>query len=280
MASKLDKYADLIIMLAMSSLIFVSIFIIPASPLRITLSLLLLLFNPGFALTTALFPDRDSLSRLERLGLSIGISTALLPLIGLILNYSPWGIRVETILISVTLLVVLCSSVALYRRNRVSREKHSVARFKPDLLRTPNTKWLDKFLFVSLVLFAVTTFGILLYAVVEPQSERKFTEFYILGPGGEAEKYPQEVTTGEPIALLIGAVNHEHTDVQYHVEIERDNSIEQIANLRLGYEDTWEQPYTFTLSEPGENRKVRFLLYKEGDSTPYRSLHLWITVRE
>jgi uncharacterized membrane protein len=29
-----------------------------------------------------------------------------------------------------------------------------------------------------------------------------------------------------------------------------------------------------------ENLKVEFLLYREGDEEPYRSLHLWVNIQE
>ncbi|HPC28222.1 MAG TPA: DUF1616 domain-containing protein, partial [Candidatus Methanomethylicus sp.] len=38
--------------------------------------------------------------------LSIGLSLALVPLTGLVLNYTPWGIRLDPIVVSLSLLTV------------------------------------------------------------------------------------------------------------------------------------------------------------------------------
>jgi uncharacterized membrane protein len=51
-------------------------------------------------LIEALYPRREDLESLERLALSIGLSLAIVPLIGLFLNYTPWGIRLAPITIS------------------------------------------------------------------------------------------------------------------------------------------------------------------------------------
>jgi uncharacterized membrane protein len=67
----------------------------PDNVLRIILGLPLVLFFPGFALITALFPRKESLSDIERLGLTFGLSLAVVPLIGLGLNYTPWGLRLN-----------------------------------------------------------------------------------------------------------------------------------------------------------------------------------------
>ncbi|MCK4222104.1 MAG: DUF1616 domain-containing protein, partial [Dehalococcoidia bacterium] len=57
-------------------------------PLRIVLGLPFLLFSPGYALIAALFPKKGSLDGIERIALSFGLSIAVVPLIGLILNYT------------------------------------------------------------------------------------------------------------------------------------------------------------------------------------------------
>jgi len=61
----------------------------PGTIFRIILGLPMVLFFPGYTLISALFPRKDSLSGVERLALSFGLSIAVVPLIGLILNYMP-----------------------------------------------------------------------------------------------------------------------------------------------------------------------------------------------
>ena len=73
------------------------------------------------SLIEALYPVESELSPLERVALSIGLSLALVPLVGLVLNYTPWGIRLTPILISLTILTVGLLAVASYRKYYVSR---------------------------------------------------------------------------------------------------------------------------------------------------------------
>jgi uncharacterized membrane protein len=63
------------------------------SPVRIILGLPLVLFLPGYALIAALFPRKDDLDGIERIALSFGLSIAISPLLGLGLNYTPFGLR-------------------------------------------------------------------------------------------------------------------------------------------------------------------------------------------
>jgi uncharacterized membrane protein len=77
---------------------------------------LLVLYVPGFTLIEALYPKADELERLERFGLSVGLSIALVPLVGLVLNYTPWGIRLDPSLTSLMLLVLVLGFMGVYRK--------------------------------------------------------------------------------------------------------------------------------------------------------------------
>ncbi|MEL9989875.1 MAG: DUF1616 domain-containing protein [Thermoproteus sp.] len=69
--------------------------------LRYVLGAFYVLFLPGYAVVEALYPRGDEISPLERLALSIGLSLAVVPLVGLLLNYSPWGIRLAPVAIAI-----------------------------------------------------------------------------------------------------------------------------------------------------------------------------------
>ena len=62
------------------------------------------LFIPGYCLIAALFPKNDDIGSSERIAFSTGLSIAIVPLIGLALNYTPFGIRLDPILITLTAL--------------------------------------------------------------------------------------------------------------------------------------------------------------------------------
>jgi uncharacterized membrane protein len=84
--------------------------------LRYVLGTLYVLYLPGFALVEALYPIEGDLKPLERLALSIGLSLAVVPLIGLVLNYTPWGIRLGPVIVSLALYTLGVSLIALARK--------------------------------------------------------------------------------------------------------------------------------------------------------------------
>jgi len=84
--------------------------------LRYILGTLYVLYLPGFALVEALYPSEGDLKPLERLALSIGLSLAVVPLIGLVLNYTPWGIRLDPVIVSLALYTLGVSLIALARK--------------------------------------------------------------------------------------------------------------------------------------------------------------------
>ncbi|AFK50861.1 membrane protein [Thermogladius calderae 1633] len=76
---------------------------------------LFVLFLPGYSLIRALYQSRE-LSPIEELALSIGLSLAIVPLVGLVLNYTPFGIRLTPVLTSLALLTTALSLLGLYRK--------------------------------------------------------------------------------------------------------------------------------------------------------------------
>lgn len=90
------------------------------SPVRIILGLPLVLFLPGYALIAALFPRKDDLDAIERVALSFGLSIAITPLLGLALNYTPFGIRLAPVLIVLSVFTISLAICAYVRRSRIT----------------------------------------------------------------------------------------------------------------------------------------------------------------
>jgi uncharacterized membrane protein len=138
---------------------------------------------------------------------------------------------------------------------------------------------LDRLSWLFLVLAAALS--LVLVPVLASNQQETFSEFYIdLTEFQDSPPWREALAPGEPITLIIGVANREHADVQYHIELVDPSGTEQVAAFALVHEETWEQSYTFTITQPGDDQKVEFLLYKDGDPEPYRSLHFWLTVRE
>jgi len=118
--------------LAASLLTVLMIYTLPSeSPLvalRWILGSVFVLFVPGYVTVQALFPRVEDLDGIERLMLSIGLSLALVPLIGLLLSYTPWGIRLDPIVISLTVFTVGLALGALFWRFRILGEMYEAKR--------------------------------------------------------------------------------------------------------------------------------------------------------
>ena len=84
--------------------------------LRYLLGSVFTLFIPGYATVEALYPKERELSQLERLALSIGLSIAIVPLLALILNYTPWGIRQKSVAALLTLYISIIGLTAAWRK--------------------------------------------------------------------------------------------------------------------------------------------------------------------
>jgi hypothetical protein len=94
----------------------------PLVALRWVLGSVFVLFIPGYVAVEALFPKGGELDMLERFALSIGLSLALVPLVGLLLNFTPWGIRLVPIMVSLFVLTIGLSLVGLARRFAISMD--------------------------------------------------------------------------------------------------------------------------------------------------------------
>jgi uncharacterized membrane protein len=271
---------DLAAIVGLSFLLVLTVYLLPLPALRIVLGGPFVLFFPGYIMTAALFPGRDDLEGLERLGLSLGLSIAIPPLMGLVLNYTPWGITMLSTLLSAISFIVGCSAIAYYRRRRLPLEERYALRLELDVAGWRSGGVLDRSLTVALAVSIFAALGTFFFVLAKPDVGERFTEFYVLGPYGEADDYPRWVLPGQLLNPIVGVINREHQDMNYRIRIEvGGQEVEQITDIHLAHDQKWVERVVFALQEPGDQQQLRFLLYREGQQEPYRSLHLWIDVQ-
>ena len=87
---------------------------VPLVYLRNFLGIVFVLFLPGFSLIKVIFPKKE-IDSIERTALSIGMSLALVPIMGLLLTYTPWGIRTTPLTISLLALTIVLATLAIIR---------------------------------------------------------------------------------------------------------------------------------------------------------------------
>lgn len=270
---------ELLLISILVVLLIIIITFFESSVLRIILGLPFVLFFPGYALVSALFPKRSALDSIERVALSFGLSIAVVAGIGIILNYTPWGITLYSVLASLSACILVISAIAWVRRWRLVDEERITISFSLSLRPWRGQNCADRILSVVLMVAIIGTVGIMGYAVSTPKAQERFTEFYVLGHEGKAGEYPDEVTVGEETVVIVGIVNHEREGMSYRLEITIDgNKGGGINQIALGREEKWEKEVSFTPSEVGEKQKVELVLYTDGQ--PYRRLHLWLNVKE
>ncbi|MCL0059461.1 DUF1616 domain-containing protein [Dehalococcoidia bacterium] len=113
---------DLILINIFSALLIGAISFFPDSSVRIILGVPFIFFFSGYVLISALFPQKKDLDIIERLALSFGLSIAIVSLIGLVLNHTPFGIRIYPFIFSLFLFIFLMSLLAMLGRRSVSRQ--------------------------------------------------------------------------------------------------------------------------------------------------------------
>lgn len=324
--------ADLAAILAFVVATNLAVFLpmIRETPLRIVVGLPFVLFVPGYTLITALFPEAGESPRedtdpaegseapdttsdrgidgIERVALSFGLSIAIVPLIGLVLNFTPWGIRLAPIMIATSGFTVISIAVAARRRWELPpdeqfrvpyREWYAAVRSE---LFEPETRT-DTILNILLIVSIVLAVGSVGYAVAVPKQGEQFTEFYLLTENETgalvADNYPTEFRPGEERALIIGIGNHQHESVNYTViaEIQRVDVVDNETQIRetrelrrfqptVAHNETWRRNHTVAPELTGERLRLQYLLYRGPPPTPlnrsgaYREVHLWVNVTE
>ena len=246
---------------------------------------------------------------IERAALSIGLSVAVVPLVGLVLNFTPLGIRLVPIVLVLSVLTLGITAFAARRRWELPPdERFSVpyrewaANARSELLR-PATRAdaaLNVLLVVSLLL-ATTSMG---YALFVPSEGEAFTEFYLLtendSGGLVAADYPRNFTQGEGKPLVVGIDNNEGEPIEYTVVVSLQR-VERVGNnttrvieerelrrfrAQVAPNETWRRSHTLRPTMSGDRLRVAYLLYR--GSVPddpdvanaYRELHLWINASD
>lgn len=286
----ITRYPVDILLCLLASIILLALVLFPVDDiLRIIFGLPFILFIPGYVLVFVLFPAKKTdrgIDTLERLALSFGLSIAVVPLIGLLLNYTPWGIRLQPILFTVFFFILIIGILGIYRWRKIDPEERFTIPLTITIPKQENK--IDQALTIILILAIIIVIASLIYVITVPKTGETFTEFYLLGSTGKAEGYPQNLTLNQTATLTIGIANHENKIINYTIEVWLINQT-TILNTQTGENTTqynqmwylntitttlphqkiniegpwvpqWTTNYTFAVDKPGEF-KLAFLLF-------------------
>lgn len=271
----------MILIWTVSTSLFVLIPFLNNTVIRTILGVPMVLFIPGYVLVSALFPKKDELETVPRIALSFGLSIAIIPLLGLLLNITS-GIRLVPILLALCAYTISLAIAAAYIREKLpEKERFSVSfdRLYEIVNGISSNSRTDRFLTVFLIFCLVLAMIITYSVIVTPRVGERFTEFYILDPSRKSDNYPLDLKNNSVAEITAGVVNHEYTSVNYTVQVKMVDSVLSNISLRLGHNETWEKNISFVPVKEGTDMKLEFLLFKEDNFTaPYRDLHLWVNV--
>ncbi|MBI4232830.1 MAG: DUF1616 domain-containing protein [Chloroflexi bacterium] len=248
--------------------------------LQVLLGLPFVLFWPGYAVVSALFPRKRELPGIERLILGVGVSIALTSLLGLALNFTPWGVRLTPILVAIAAVVVVAGAGAYLRRLPAAPEERVNLVIPWPRLRGLVTTPLNLAL-IALVGFSLVAFGVVVGVKLTQPVGEPFSEFYLLGPKGKAEEYPQQLFAGQSALVVVGIVNRERKDMEYLIKgfADGEGEVPLAGPIALGPGERWEEPVRFQLARSAERIRYDFRLYKAGFNEPSSILYLWVNVR-
>jgi uncharacterized membrane protein len=228
---------------------------------RLLAGIIYVVFVPGYALQAALLPWRKHLSTLDRIALSLGLSIAIMPILGLLLDGPFGGIFLAQSLAFLTAFTALCSLIAIAIRGRVSQDDED-----RETIGSLREWWQAQS--AARKVFAVSVpaaimLGIALAAglLIMPHPGERLTEFYLIGTNDAAINYPDRVTAGEPFTLRVGVANYEGSPQEYQIEVRANGSPFSSTNpFALEDGQSIQTDLAITLASPGTQTIDLYLL--------------------
>ena len=281
--------------------------------LRVALVMPLVLFLPGYVLLSSLFPSgragrvkrsfgtdtTDAAYELggpERVGLSVALSVAVVPLIAAAASFTPWGIRKNILIYGILGFTAVFTLVAFVRRVRVPFQE----RYSPSLpaMLFSSTRRADAdgqraLLNIVIVLSFLLVASTAAFAMINPPQGQEFSEIYVETNNISSDvdsAYQTAYPPGENSTLRVNVGNHEESRMSYTVVAvlqrvdgktvtEKQRLTEQAVTVPQG--KTKQVPLEIQPTLIGENLRIRLLLYKGDPSgTPYKTARLWVSVQE
>ncbi len=278
----------LVIIISFAGLAFISVPQLSDTVMRTGIETAIPLFVPGYSLIAAIYPGRTDITGFERVALSFGLSVAVVPLLAYGLNFTAWGLSVQSVAAALILFIVASTLIAYARRHALPLQ----ARFSLSLDTTaslvsslrPRIDRKARSGLVMLLAFSVLfSASALVYSLATPEPRENYTELYLLGPDGKMEGYPTNFTLGQAKPVTVGITNHENRDVNYSLVINLVNAASSStlysSHQTLASGQTIQKAIALTPDRAGNNMKMEFLLYLDNDfASPYRQTYLLVNV--
>ena len=251
--------------------------------INLVLSSMFILFFPGYILVSSLFVKDRELDLVERVTYAFLFSMIISGFVGLVLNFTSYGITLTPILVVLLLFNESMGVVTIYRRKKiywVTNSKGPVEILRDRYRSFQNKGKLDQIISLLMVLSLISMVLVLSYVMIVPKQQESFSDFYIAG----ATNRSIDLNLAQNATITVGISNHEHRVVSYSIEIYLINmtvgndttKIEHMyyldtltvtlddQNIQAGsnWTSQWESQYSFNCSLPG-TYKLWLILFKD-----------------
>jgi uncharacterized membrane protein len=272
-----------------------------ALPVRAIIGLIAILFAPGYAIVSALFPRKNThtepfteiraevvgvdgrVTIVERLLLSVALSVCLVPLLGLGLGLLQMEIQTSTTMEIVGSATVGLAIVALIRRRQVQSDD----RFDPKVIAFIRScfsqlRGVDSpVVFILLIGFVIAGAGIGA-AVLGAERGEDFTEFSVVAEDPEtgefvADQYPQNLTESASDRIHVEITNNEGEPMEYSVvvllqsfgEAGQIQEIETVSTFSTTLQpgESAREQLSADPDLTGDNLRLTYLLYVDSPPT-------------
>jgi uncharacterized membrane protein len=291
MKSVLRKNWDITIMIVV--FLFMILLLIWRNSIISYLCLLLILFIPGHMIVCIIFPKKERLDKIERPVLSFAISMVFISLLWIIYNFIQPNFKLDDITELALVSSIILAGVAFIVRNKIDHPYlpiNPIPTINHFILGIYKEKSSGKIPIIILITLIILTISSLSYVLTLPYNGETFTEFSIIG-AEEGNIYSKNLTMNENSSIILGLSNHEHSMINYSIEIWLVNmnynktptnivQLYYLDKIDVRLNNTEESPqsnnivqyetiYNFTIKLTGQY-KLWFILYKNTVPTlPY-----------
>lgn len=277
---------------------------------RVAVTIPLLLIAPGYAFLAALVPERKrsdeqngfyGLDLIERTTYSVVLSLILVPLLGVLLNFTSSGISLIPVSAVIGTFTLVTSGIGIYRwQSLPPSERYSlgVRRYLGSIRRDlfgvqSRYDYVLNVVFIAALLIAGGGIG---YGMIADAGSSGHSELFLATETEngtlQLSDYPTEFTRGEPRQLSVGLTNREGKQQSYalrlvleRVEHDRVSERSVIARYNTTLEDGEEWTKTTTVKPNMTGDRLRLKVEADMDesgpdvtNSPEYTNYLWITV--
>jgi uncharacterized membrane protein len=279
---------DLYLLAILALLGVASALLLPdGNPVRAIITIPLLIFLPGYALTSVLWPESrasgSGIGDIERIAIGIGLSIVIVSVAGLFLSFAS-SFNLASLLAGILAPTLAFAALAHLRWNRMPQDRRYNIEFlsRAEIFSGP---W-EKALGAAAVAGIVICSGLVTYAAVAPHVSPPSTEFYLMDANMTAQTYTINMSANDTAKVFVGISCHEKTMVNYTIvaSLEGANDTAFVSdwngtmalsrqtalarNLTLEDGESFTDGFTFSLPGPGSYRII-WCLQMEGANTAY-----------